>query len=415
MKYNYLCNMKWYRVLGSLLIILMFSVGISGCSDSEPVIGEHILLDTKIISPSYVGNMSEIDYKYTTNPSYELDFLRGINVITCASISEADQEVSDDEASKIDTSYSIPVYLTTKDGYHSGQSTGTYIAKAKGFSYIMANRPITDDSYRDYYITQTAVYLFQDYLHELSGDSHDPNINNKTCKAINNKRKSLFGGDEKQICEEIMTLYEGAIEYQTSELSSYYPVCYISLSELKVNAIVPLFVDDLGGEFVYDPLSTVVHEPSLEDPDLQLGVLASEVVYFEDCSDEYRDSAAAEDYIAEMINTNANNTAGFIVVGFESDYESNISSDHELSFKRACAIAEDMVEQGVSPDKIYICRLNEKFRMGYHYVDCDVDGNFDMDIVRMNMYGYIYPIQDTWMAEKLLSMPYVKYSDILNN
>lgn len=411
MSYSVLRRIK----CGVIICVALVTGCLMGCGG--PKIGEHELIDTKIIAPSYIGSLDEVNYDkdYITNTAYSLDYLGGVNVVQYASVSEnPDGKGITEEEKEVDTSYGVPVYLVSKNGYDSGISTHAHIVKARGFSYIIANRPITSDSDRDYYITQTAIYLFQDYLHTISGDSHMSNIDVKTLRYINNKKKSIFGGDEKKICEEIMSLYDGAVMYQESESFDYYPVCYFSLSG-GANAIFPLFVNDLDGEFSYDPLSNVVHEPLLEDEDMKLGVLASEVIYFEDNKTEYRDETAADNYIDEMIGkyTDSTEVNGFLVVGFESSYEfASGSNEKTLAYDRACKIAEDMIAKGISADDIYICHLNDKFRFGYYYVDSNVDGEYNMDAARMNMYGYIYPVRDTWMASELLSMPYEKYSNI---
>lgn len=76
----------------------------------------------------------------------------------------------------------------------------------KGFVYILENRPKTSDKDKDFYITQMAVWYYQDYLN---------NNNENIIEDV--KLYILSHRNNNAICKKIYELYEGAKNYKVEK------------------------------------------------------------------------------------------------------------------------------------------------------------------------------------------------------
>ena len=106
------------------------------------------------------------------------------------------------------------VYCLDLNKKYDGNKTYTKTKELSvGINYIIKNRPHTNDNLRDFYITQMAVYMYQDYINgnfnNLSKEITSLIILGGT-KADNN----LVDAKTKAATKDIYNLYAGAVNYK---------------------------------------------------------------------------------------------------------------------------------------------------------------------------------------------------------
>ena len=83
-----------------------------------------------------------------------------------------------------------------------------------GINYILKNKPNTGDKYKDFYITQMAVYFYQDWINGNDNNLQEPF--KKLIVAGAKLETDQLDDETKDICKKIYNLYIGATHYRNN-------------------------------------------------------------------------------------------------------------------------------------------------------------------------------------------------------